>query len=335
VGDAVDFDADEILESVDILEYIAQYTDFEERCNGYWALSPLKDEDTPSFHVDKEKQVFYDFSSGQYGDVISFVRAHDGCGFQKAVETLAHYAGLESQGRERVLRHLPCVRVMKRYGMKMKEKKESKATVKPPDHMERYDREPDKLTVWAEEGISREVMERYQVRYDRFANRIVFPIRDINGNIINVSGRTLDPDYKQKKERKYTYYYPLGIFDTLYGFYEHREAIENSGEIILFEGAKSVMLAETWGIKNTAAICTSHLNPYQFKILLGVPARVVFALDKGMDVRDDAQVKKLLRYHEVYTIEDRDELLQDKMAPVDAGREVWEKLYEGRVRLRR
>jgi DNA primase len=178
-------------------------------------------------------------------------------------------------------------------------------------------------------------MERFQVRFDRFDNRIVFPIRDINGSIINVSGRTLDPDYKQKKARKYTYYFSLGTFDTLYGFYEHRQAIEDSGEIILFEGAKSVMLAESWGVCNTAAICTSHLNPNQFQILLKIPVRVVMALDKGVDVRKDAQVKKLMRYHEVYTIEDKDELLQDKMAPVDAGREVWETLYEGRVHLRR
>jgi hypothetical protein len=67
--------------------------------------------------------------------------------------------------------------------------------------------EKDKLKVWYDEGIPFDIMNKYQVRYDPFSNRIVFPIRDNNGEIINVKGRTLDIDYKAKKIRKYTHFY--------------------------------------------------------------------------------------------------------------------------------
>lgn len=59
----------ELIESVDILEYISQYTEFTEKNGEYWALSPFKDEKTPSFSVRKETNSFYDFSSGIGGNV--------------------------------------------------------------------------------------------------------------------------------------------------------------------------------------------------------------------------------------------------------------------------
>ena len=94
------------------------------------------------------------------------------------------------------------------------------------------------------------------------------------------------------------------------------------------------MKADTWGIKNTGAILTSHLNPYQMKILIKLGCKVVFALDKGVDVREDDNIQRLKRYLDVEYIFDKDGLLEDKMSPVDAGEEVWKKLYERRFVLR-
>lgn len=67
----------ELIESVDILDYISQYTDFTEKNGEYWALSPLKDENTPSFSVRKETNSFFDFSSGIGGNVLTFIRYYD------------------------------------------------------------------------------------------------------------------------------------------------------------------------------------------------------------------------------------------------------------------
>lgn len=319
----------DIIDSVDILEYISQYCDLEEKNGEWWSLSPLKEEQTPSFSVDAEKQVFYDFSSGQGGNVLSFIRAYHHCGLGEAIELLKQYAHIE--GEVSIAEPLPCVKIMKKYRYKAKELKTSEAKPLPDDHMELYENAPEKLRAWEEEGISPASMEKFQVRYDRVSDRIVYPIRSIDGSIINVCGRTLDPQFKEKKIRKYTYFHSMGTLNTLYGLWENRAAIAEKNEVILFEGAKSVMLCDTWGIHNTAALLTSHLSPFQLVTLIQLGANVCFALDEEVDIEQDANIQKLKRYVRVYAVRDNDHLLESRMAPVDAGLDVWQVLYEKRV----
>lgn len=319
----------ELIESIDILEYTSQYTEFTEKNGEYWALSPLKDEKTPSFSVRKEEQRFYDFSSGVGGNVLTFVRYYNKCGYAEAIEILKSYVGCN--GTFTTHKKLAATEVAKRFAKPKQAQKASKATALPDDYMERYERRPDKLAVWEKEGISSASLEKFQVFYDSFSNRLVYPIRSVDGKIINVGGRTLDTQWKEKGLRKYTYFKPWGELNTLYGLAENMEEIQRKREIILFEGAKSVMMADTWGIGNTGAILTSHLNPNQMKILAKLGCRVVFALDKDVPVRDDHNIKRLKQFIKVEYIWDRDNLLGEKDAPVDKGLETWKKLYEGRL----
>jgi len=104
-------------------------------------------------------------------------------------------------------------------------------------------------------------------------------------------------------------------------------------EIIIFEGSKSVMLASEWGVHNTCAILTSHLNPQQMLFLIKLGIRVVFALDEDVDVLSDKNIQKLKRYLTIDYIKDTDKVLQSKMSPVDMGREVFLKLYNERIRI--
>ncbi len=124
-------------------------------------------------------------------------------------------------------------------------------------------------------------MQFFGVKYDAFSNYLVYPVRDINGNIVNIGGRTLDPNYKEKKMRKYTYFKKWGgQMNVVYGLFENMESIRLKNEVILFEGMKSVMIARGFGYKNCGAILTSHLNSAQMRILAKLGVRVVFALDK-------------------------------------------------------
>lgn len=328
-------DVSEIIESVDILSYISQFCDLEERQDGeYWGLSPLKEENTPSFSVNVEKQRFYDFSSGKGGNIIDFIKEYHGCDFHKGLQILKEYANIKDDDPSIKHQRLAATSVAKKFRQHQKKEKESKSTVLSDDYMSRYERNIEKLSVWEKEGITRESMERFSVRYDPFSDRIVYPIRNMQGKIINVCGRTLDLNYKANKLRKYTYFKPLGILDTIYGFAENKDEILKKKEIILFEGAKSVMIADGWGIKNTGAILTSHLNPYQFKLLIRLGITVVFALDAEVDIREDVNIKKLLPYTKVEWVRNRRNLLDDKDAPVDKGYEVFKTLYEERGRLR-
>ena len=224
--------------------------------------------------------------------------------------------------------------ICKRFKPQKTQKKTGAGTIYPENCMEKYEKREDKLAVWENEGISKESLEKYQVYYDSFSDRLVYPIRNISGKIVNIGGRTLDPEWKEKKLRKYTYFSGWGEMDVIYGLFENMDAILSAHEVILFEGCKSVLLANTWGIHNTGALLTSHLNPQQLKILVRLGVRVVFALDKDVRVRDDHNISKLKQYVNTFYLWDREDLLDEKDAPVDKGQEVFKRLYEQRIRYR-
>lgn len=326
-------DLEELIDSIDIVEYISQFVELEEKNGEYWGLSPFSDEKTPSFSVRRENNTFYCFSSGIGGNVFTFTKFYYQCDANKAVDILKKYAGCggaEFVPRRRMAATMACRKYMK----KQVRHKESKTKRFPDDCMSKYEKRDDKLAVWEAEGISREALDTFQVYYDSFSNRLVYPIRDIEGNIVNIGGRILDLEWKEKGMRKYTYLSGCGEMSVIYGLFENMEEILKKKEIIIFEGCKSVLLARSWGIRNTGALLTSHLNPAQMKLLARLGVRVVFALDKEVNIRKDHNINKLKQYVNVEYVWDKDNLLEEKDAPVDKGVETFDKVYEYRRRFR-
>ena len=305
--------------------------DLEEKNGEYWGISPFTfpPEKTPSFSVRRENNSFFDFSSGVGGNLITFLKHYHHISGREAVDKLLEYAGVsEELAPER--QKMAATMVCKQFLPQKHTEKQSKAEILPEDVMLRYEKDEEKLAVWEKEGIGRPTLDKFQVFYDRFADRLVYPIRNSDGRIVNIGGRTLDPAWKEKKLRKYTYYQPWGTMNVVYGLFENREAIRNAREVIVFEGAKSVMLADTWGVRNTAALLTSHVSPNQLKLLASLCCRVVFALDKEIDPMQDHNIQKLCRYVGVSCIRDTENLLSEKEAPVDKGEEVFRTLYAAR-----
>lgn len=324
---------EELIQSIDIVEYISQYIDLIQKGNEYWGLSCFKDEKTPSFSVRSDPPVFYDYSSGIGGNVFTFTKFYHKCSGDEAIDILKKFIGYDG-AVVTTTNKLLATKICKKYSAPIKTQKQSSNIILDSNYMERYEKREDKLKVWMDEGISRESLDKFEVYYDSFSDRLVYPIRNVEGDIVNVGGRTLDPDWKEKRLRKYTYFHPWGEMNTIYGVSENLESIREKHEIILFEGCKSVLLANSWGITNTAAILTSHLSPNQMKILAKLGCSVVFALDKDVDVKADHNISKLKRYVNVSYIYDKNNLLNDKDAPVDKGREVFETLYHQRLRYR-
>lgn len=323
----------DLLESVDILEYISQFVELEQKGDEWWGLSCFREEKTPSFSVRKDPPVFFDYSSGIGGNVFTFVRYYNNCSAKEAVEILKKYAGFDGENvapREKMAATVAC----KKFRKPKQTLKQSKGTILPDNYMERYEERLDKLQAWLDEGISVESLKKFTVKYDSFSDRLVYPIRNLVGKIVNIGGRTLDPEWKVKNLRKYTYFYGWGTMDTIYGLFDNMDEILRKREVILFEGCKSVLLADTWGVRNCAAILTSHLNPHQMKILARLGCRVVFALDKEVRIREDHNIQKLKDYVEVEYLWDKADLLDEKDAPVDKGKEVFETLYAERLRYR-
>lgn len=323
----------DLIHSIDIVEYISQYVELTQKGDEWWGLSCFKAENTPSFSVRKDPPFFYDYSSGIGGNLYNFIMAVKRCSSIEAVEEMKKYAGIEGEvsvPHEKMAATRDCKKFMR----KTATTKPSKGVVLADNYMERYSANPDKLAVWEAEGISKESLEKFQVKYDDFSDRLVYPIRNLEGKIVNIGGRTLDPKWKEKELRKYCYFYPWGTLDTIYGLAENMKEILEKKEIILFEGCKSVLVANSWGIHNAGAILTSHLNGNQMKILARLGCRVVFALDKEIDITQDKNIQRLKRYVNVEMIYDRENLLDDKDAPVDKGIEVFQKVYENRRKFR-
>lgn len=207
----------ELIEDVDIVGYISEFIELEERGDEFWGLSCFKDEKTPSFSVRPSSGKWYDFSTGQGGNIIDFLKLYYKCDLHEAVEIFKRHEGIKDTSEQARTTRLQATSIAKKYKIQSKSQKTPSSFHLPDNHMDQYELRQDKFKVWSREGISIQTLNKFQVRYDPFSNRLVYPIRNINGQIVNVGGRTLDPQYKEKKLRKYTYFYQWGCLDTIYG----------------------------------------------------------------------------------------------------------------------
>lgn len=329
---------DDLLQEVDIVEVISRYVDLKQENGEWWGISPFTypPERTPSFSVRQEPPVWNDFSSGKGGNLITFLAIYHKISNYEAVLMLKKIAGItDDNGKDvKYSPKLPATLVCKQFLPKRHNKAQSTGIVLPPNYMDRYEECGDKLDVWRKEGITDEAMQFFGVKYDAFSNCLVYPIRNLDGDIVNIGGRTLFPDFKERHLRKYTYFKKWGgQMALIFGLYDNINDILEREEVILFEGMKSVMLARGFGYKNCGAILTSHLNSAQMKILAKLGVRVVFALDKEVNVMADKNIQSLKRYVNVEYFFDFSNLLDEKDAPVDKGKDVFEQLYRTRYRL--
>lgn len=323
----------DLIQAIDIVEYISQFIDLTQKGEEYWGLSCFKQEKTPSFSVRRNPPVFYDYSSGIGGNVYTFIRRYNNCSPSEAIEIMRKYVGFDGEVYSSSNK-LSTTMVCKKFEKTKVHSKESKGVILPDNYMDQYEKRDDKLDIWKSEGISDESIDKFQIYYDAFSDRLVYPIKNIDGKIVNIGGRTLDPLWKEKKMRKYCYFYPWGTMDAIYGISDNINEIKKRKEIILFEGCKSVLIANSWGVYNTGAILTSHLNPHQMKILAKLGCRVVFALDKDVDIKKDHNINKLKNYVNVEYINDFRNLLNEKDSPVDKGFDTFKILYKERKRLK-
>ena len=329
-------EVDELLEAVDIADIASMFTDLEEKNGELWGISPLTypPEKTPSFSVRRETGRFYDFSSGVGGTAITLVQYCCKLSKHEAIEWLKKYIGCDDNDKA-PRKKLAATLVCKKFSRQKKPNKQASSNHLPENCMEKYEKRRDKLSVWEAEGISKESLDKFGVCYDSFSDRLVYPIRNLDGQIVNIGGRTLDPNWKEKELRKYTYFRSWnGGMNLVYGLYENMYAVKTAHEVIIFEGCKSVLIADTWGIHNCGALLTSHLSAEQMKILAKLGCRVVFALDKEVDITKDHNISKLRQYVNVEYICSRNGELKEKDSPVDRGKTVFDELYQNRCKFR-
>ena len=207
--------------------------------------------------------------------------------------------------------------------------------------------------LWLKDGITKEAMDKFHIGFSIGQNKITIPHFDVNGRLIGIRARTIDPE----EAETFGKYRPIQIGDTLYnhqlqfnlyGIYEHKEGIKRRRSAIIAEGEKSVLLDDGYygNLSNTVACCGSHFNKYQIRLLTQLGANeIVIALDKEYDDwRSDKAIKyrnkieeACKRYKEQATfsyIWDYKNLLREKDSPFDRGKEVFEELYKHRIKVR-
>lgn len=320
---------DVLCEQVSLLEYAEKTLEFKKvDSHNYACHCPLHIDKTPSLIIDDDENFFYCFSCGVSGNIINWLRTFEDLSFDEAVKKAAALANMDLAS----LKTSDTVLFLKELSPKKNSAKSiSERKILDLGEYEKFSTEIPQE--WVKEGIPPEILQKYEIRVDPRSNRIVYPVYDNEDRLIGVKGRTRFENYKQLKIMKYMNYHKIGKVDYLTGMKWARDSVRNSKKIVIFEGLKSVMKMDAWGYHNCVSAETSHLNKDQIKLLIGMGLKeVTIAFDKGVNVRK-LDLGMLPMFTNVYGIVDKYDLLHDKDAPVDQGREIWEELYESRVRL--
>lgn len=318
----------QINENADLLGYVSRTMELEKRGNDYWGHCPLHTDNTASFSITPEKNSYYCFSCGKSGGIIGYLIDYEKMRFDDAVEKAAKLANLDlsKMCQSQTIAFLKKVKALS---------SKAKVSYEHPQFDEQILKKykSEAAQEWLDEGIDQSVMDLFGIRIDNWQNRIVYPVRDICGNLINVKGRTRYPNFKQLKIPKYINYYEVGIMDYFQSLDITLPYIIKSKEVIIFESIKSVMKAYGWGYKNCVSAEKHTLTKEQIDLLIKLRVNVTFAYDSDVSYKSDdvsRNLNKLKRITNVFIIEDRQRLLggaDAKNSPVDCGEEIWETLY--------
>jgi DNA primase len=317
----------EISDNVDILEYIEQSIELKKKDKDYFGSCPKHLDLTPSFSVTPDRNSFYCFSCGCGGGIIQYLVEYENMTYDDAIIKASKLASVDLS----TMCQSQTVKINKRL-RKLKQKDE----IVEHQILERKEFEQYRIgTVkeWLNEGIRQEEIDLFEIRLDDRSNRIIYPVYDINSNLINIKGRTRFPEYKKMGLCKYINYFKVGTIDYFQGLNITMQYIKQSGEIKIFESIKSVMKLFGNKVKDSASAEKHTLTDEQIRVLIKLRVNVVFCYDSDVSYKEK-EVKKnidtLKKFTNVNLIEDKDNLLGGKEAknsPIDCGFEVWEQLY--------
>lgn len=313
--------SDEIIEEVrsrsDIVDIISGYLSLQKKGNNYWACCPFHNENTPSFSVSGNKQMFHCFGCGLSGNVYTFLMKYENFSFPEAVKALAERSGVklpeveytaeQKEHANRKQRMLDLNKEAARFfyyqlrsprgqaGMEyLKKRQLSEETMKKFGLGFADMRGQDLVRYLREKGFEDElirdaglaVMSEKRGLVSQFWNRVMFPIQDIGGKVIGFGGRVMgdgEPKYLNSPETP--------VFDkrrNLFGMNIARTA--RTGNIILCEGYMDVISMHQAGFTQAVASLGTAFTPEQARLLKRYTDKVLLAYDS-----DGAGVKAAIR----------------------------------------
>lgn len=310
---------DDLLNRTDIVDVVSSRVQLKKTGKNFSACCPFHKEKTPSFSVSPDKQFYYCFGCGAGGNALGFMMDHDNLDFPQAVEELAKAAGMEVPREQSVKGQKPrqptdsplyplLTAAAEFYRQALKSHPTRKAAVDylkgrglsgeiardfglgfaPPgwDNLHKHlssDTLQQKTMIDA--GLLIENAETGK-RYDRFRDRVMFPIRDSRGRVIAFGGRVLGDDKPKYLNSPETPVFHKG--QELYGLFEARKYNRNLDEIIVVEGYMDVIALAQQGLRNAVATLGTATSEDHLKKLFRVVPSVLFCFDGDQAGRNAA-----------------------------------------------
>jgi len=305
---------EEIKQKVDMVELVQEYVPLKRAGRNFKGLCPFHGEKTPSFMVNPELQIYKCFGCGEGGDAYSFLQRIEGMEFGEALQTLAKRVGvtLESyrpSGAEEVREKLIGINTLaaQAYHYVLTKHKAGKGALEyltgrgiseesiekfnlgyAPDEWEFLTKYMTKKKHGTDE-LRRAGLVVEGRGYDRFRNRIMFPLANARGQIMGFAGRILGGE----GQAKYVNTPETEIYhksELLYGLDVTRSEIKHAGWVVVVEGEVDMIASWQSGVKNVVAIKGSALTDKQVEILRRISDTVVLALDA--DVAGDSAARR-------------------------------------------
>ena len=290
---------DTLLARIDVVDVIDRRVPLKKAGQNYQACCPFHSEKTPSFTVSPTKQFYHCFGCGAHGTALSFLMEYEHMSFPEAVAALAQDSGLqvpESAHEPDRPKPPPALwdameQAAQFYKQQLKQTPRAIEYLKQrgltgviaarygigyaPDGSPLKQIFPDYTAdALAASGL---VIDGDRGRYDRFRDRIMFPIRSIKGQIVGFGGRVLDqgePKYLNSPE---TPLFHKG--SELYGLFEARTAIKTAGRAIVVEGYMDVVALAQHGVEFAVAALGTATTPVHARTLLRHTDRLIYAFD--------------------------------------------------------
>ena len=299
---------DEIKARLPVSEVVRKRVELKKAGREWKGLSPFTSEKTPSFHVNDQKMAWFDFSSGQNGNIFDFVMKTEGLSFPEAVKRLAGEAGVPlpvetPEAREREKKRAGLQDVLEMAAAFFEEQLQSRAGARARGYLAdrgltptlqqefRIGYAPNSRNALREYLASRnasvEVMceagllnhgEDIPVAYDKFRDRVMFPICDASGHVIAFGGRALEKDVPAKYlNSPETPLFHKG--SILYNHHSARRAAHDTGSVIAVEGYVDVISLSAVGFRHAVASCGTALTPDQIGLLWRMAEEPVLCFD--------------------------------------------------------
>jgi DNA primase len=297
----------DLLNRIDIVEVVGRHVTLKKAGANFQGLCPFHNEKSPSFSVSPTKQFYHCFGCGAHGSAISFLMEHSGLAYVDAIEELARSAGLTVPREERRPQDL----AKQQQAIALSEvmspaadwyKQQLKLNTRAIDYLkgrglsgeiakrfnlgfapESWQGLEAVFGAYSQDSIANVLVEAGLIiqseakRYDRFRDRIMFPIRNPKGQVIAFGGRILDagePKYLNSPE---TPLFSKG--NTLYGLFEARQAIRDKGCVIVCEGYMDVVALAQLGFANGVATLGTACTANHVRALMRQTDRIIFSFD--------------------------------------------------------